>query len=415
MKKILIFFIILGPSLMIFLPSKVIAQTGASIHLSPNSGTFYVGSTFNVSILVDTGGQDINSIRVDLKFNPLKIQIVSPTVGKSFVSVWISQPSYSNVDGTATFQGGVPSPGVNSSSALVSTTIFRAISPGSATISILDSSQVLLNDGLGTDILSSLGRVTYEITLPPPEGPKVSSSTHPDQNKWYKNNSPTLIWEKEKGVTDFSYALDEDYQGFPDNIPEGSNAAVSYANLKDGFWYFHIKAKKGEVWGGVSHYVLKIDGTPPADFVIKIEPNLDLSSVIIPVSQPIISFMTTDNLSGMERYEVKVISFNKDGREDRFFVEATSPYKIPLGSGIHEIIVRAFDKAGNWRDSSEKLRFIPRGKFVIVKEGINIWVIFLPWWVLILIFGLVGLIALFIVLKRKGYLRKIYQLINKPK
>jgi len=86
------------------LPTMVQAA-GASLYLSPNSGTFYVGSTFDVSIFVNTGGEDINAIQADLKFDSKKLQIASPTAGKSFISVWISQPTYSNIEGTAFFQG----------------------------------------------------------------------------------------------------------------------------------------------------------------------------------------------------------------------------------------------------------------------------------------------------------------------
>jgi len=103
---------------------------GASLYLSPGNGTFFVGSTFDVSIFVNTGGNNVNAVKVDLKFDPRKIQIASPTAGKSFIEVWISPPVYSNVDGTASFQGGVPSPGINTSSGVVSTITFRAIAPG---------------------------------------------------------------------------------------------------------------------------------------------------------------------------------------------------------------------------------------------------------------------------------------------
>ena len=406
MNKLLAFLIVIILSF-VLIPSASAQQEGASLFLSPSSGTFHVGSTFDISVLLNTGGNNINALRVDLRFNPKKLQVASPTAGRSFISVWISQPTYSNVTGKLTFQGGTPSPGINTSSGLVSTITFRAIAPGPTTISILDTSKVLLDDGRGTDVLSWMGRGIYEITLPPPEGPKVFSPTHPDQNKWYKNNNPSLKWEKEEWVADFSYVIDKDFGNAPDNVSEGSGNSISYADLEDGLWYFHIKAKKGNVWGGVSHYILRIDTTPPAVFKIECEPCL---ASIISTTQPIISFMTTDALSGIDHYEIKSIDLNEIGEgETEFFVEVVSPYRLSLDAGAHKVVVKAYDKAGNWRDSTEMLQVIPKGKFIITKKGINFWFVFLPWWFIILILGLLIVIILVIVILSRKYHLRIYK------
>jgi len=372
-----------------------IKAEGASLYFSPNAGTFFVGSTFDVSIFVNTGGNDINAVRVDLKFDPKKLQIASPTTGRSFISVWIAQPAYSNIEGTASFKGGIPSPGINTSAGLVSTITFRAIAPGETAIYFSDSSEVLLNDGKGTNVLSSTGRGVYNIAIPPPEGPRVFSSTHSDQNKWYKNNNPTFSWEKEEGVTDFSYSINQDFSGVPDNISEGDQTSISYTDLEDGIWYFHIKAKKGGVWGGVSHYIVQIDATPPADFTIDFEPKL--KSPVMTSQEPVVSFITTDSLSGIEHYELKTIDFGKTkSGENGFFTEVISPYKLPILSiGEHEIVVRAFDAAGNWQDNSKRIDVIPLGKlFYITKSGIGIWIFFFPWRQILSILAILVLLIL---------------------
>jgi len=379
--------------------ASVAKAEGASLYLSPQTGTFFVGSTFDVSIFVNTGGNNVNAVEVDLKFDQRKLQIASPTAGRSVIAVWISQPTFSNTEGTATFQGGVPSPGINTSSGLVSTITFRAINPGEAVVSILDSSQVLLDDGKGTNILSSMGKGVYKIIIPPPEGPKVFSPSHPDQNKWYNNNSPTLSWEKEEGVIDFSYSLDDIFYGVPDNISEGDYASASYADLEDGIWYFHIKAKKGDVWGGITHYILLIDTTPPAAFTLSFEPTL--RSPVMTAREPIVSFITTDSLSGLDHYDLKLIDLTKapQKKETGFFVEASSPYQLSsLATGEYEVIVRAFDRAMNWQDSSKKIEVIPIEKiFYITKGGINFWTTFLPWWKVILILFFLTILILVIV------------------
>ncbi len=392
----------------VILPLTVKAQErGAYLRLSPQAGTFFVGNTFDVSVIVNTNENRINAVKVDLKFPPDKLQVVSPVSGKSFISSWAASPTYSNTEGIISFNGGVPSPGISTSAGLVSTITFRVKAPGAAKIYFLDSSMVLLDDGKGTNILKSFDKGEYTLIVAPPEGPKIFSSTHPEQDTWYKDSNPALEWEKEEGVTDFSYTIDDDFQGMPDNISEGKGDSVSYADLKDEIWYFHIKAKKGEAWGGISNYSIMIDATPPAAFTLNFESGL---ASIISTQQPIVSFITTDALSGIDHYELKTISLSKAKTEgEEFFIEAASPYRLSLGSGAYKVVVRAYDKAGNWRDSTESVKIIPRGKFVITREGVNFWFVFLHWWLIIIILGVLILIIIIIIILCRRYHVKIYR------
>ncbi|KPJ71225.1 hypothetical protein AMJ50_02910 [Parcubacteria bacterium DG_74_3] len=370
---------------------------GASLYLSPSSGTFFVGSTFDVSVFVNTGGEDINAVEVNLKFDPTKLQIASPTAGKSFIEVWVSQPTYSNIKGTMSFMGGIPTPGINTSSGLVSTVTFRAISQGETSIVFLDYSKVLRNDPDGTNILTSMGRGIYNLLIPPPEGPKVFSLTHPDQNKWYKNNNPTFSWEKEEGVTDFSYSFDQDPLGVSDNNSEGNYTSVSFSDVGDGIWYFHVKAKKAEVWGGVSHFSVQIDSSPPAIFTPTVEPAPKTIE-----RRPLISFITTDAFSGLDYYTLKYIDMTPERKEETvgFFTEVSSPYQLPfLETGKYLVVVRAYDRAGNWREGTVKIEIFPEGLH-FTKKGIQFREFFIPWWVLIIILLIIIFLIIFYIWNR---------------
>ncbi len=354
----------------------------ASLYLAPSSGTFFIGSTFDVSVFVNTGRENINAVEINLKFDPNKLQIASPTAGKSFIEVWVSQPTYSNTTGEISFVGGIPSPGINTSSGLVSTVTFRAIAPGRTTILFLDSSKVLRNDPEGTNILTSTSRGVYNIEVPPPEGPKIFSPTHPDKNKWYKNNNPTFSWEKEEGITNFSYILDQDSAGVPDNKSEGSYTSVFFSDLKDGIWYFHLKAKREGIWGGTSHYSAQIDSTPPAAFTPTAEPSPKTIE-----KQPLIFFITTDAFSGMDYYQIKYIDITPERKEEisGFFREAVSPYKLPpLDIGKYLIIVRAYDVSENYREGVVKIQILPKG-LSITKQGLKFRTISISWWILVTI------------------------------
>ena len=395
---------LVGIIIFIFFPFKIKAE-GASLYFSPGAGTFFVGSTFDISIFLNTNNENVNAVQVDVQFDPKKLQVASPTSGKSFIEVWISQPIFSNTKGTMTFIGGIPSPGINTSSGLLSTITFRAIAPGETTISFLASSKVLRNDAEGTNILTSLSRGVYNIAIPPPEGPKVFSSTHPDQNKWYKDNNPTFSWEKEIGVTDFSYTLNKDPQFTPDSVSEGNENSVSYSDIGDGIWYFHVKAKKGNIWGGTSHYLVEIDNTSPAVFSLDIKPSENTTE-----KQPLVSFFTTDSLSGTSYYQIKYIDVTSGKGEEgsSFFVEATSPYKLPvLASGNYMVIVRAYDVSGNWREGITKIQIFP-GKFFVNKRGVQIFNFMIYWWVLILILILAAAtLFIFLWFKNKNLKRKL--------
>lgn len=380
------------------LPTSVHAA-GASLYLSPASGTFLVGSTFNVSIFVNTGDNHINTMSIDLKFDPNKLQVASPTAGKSFISIWAAPPSFSNTEGLISFKGGIPSPGINTSSGLISTVTFRAAAPGRTAIKILESSEAYLNDGAGSIVPVSTSQGIYEITIPPPEGPMVQSSTHPDPNKWYKNSNPVFAWDKEEGVTDFSYSLDQIPDSAPDNISEGGSATISYSDLKDGIWYFHIKAKKAGLWGGISHYFVQIDNSPPADFVLKIDPALRIPDTT--TKNPTLSFLTTDSVSGLSHYEIKIVNLSQveHSGEGGFFMEAGSPYRVPTDQpGEYEIVVRAYDWAGNYREVSKKIEIIDVVRlFYVSRQGLGVFGFFFYWWQMILFIVILCAAVLFFV------------------
>ncbi len=78
----------------------------ANLIASPTTGTFEVGSTFTVSIFLNTEGESINAFDVVLNFPPDKLQLVSPSVGKSIVEIWTGPPKqnfYAQAGANVTF------------------------------------------------------------------------------------------------------------------------------------------------------------------------------------------------------------------------------------------------------------------------------------------------------------------------
>ncbi len=328
------------------------AGDGAALYLEASSGKFSVNSTFTVSLYIDTVGKAVNAIEADLKFPPDKLQVISPATNNSLFSIWFGVPSYSNSEGTINLKGGTPSPGINTNKGLIATITFRVKSTGQAKIFFTDNSKVLANDGQATDILSEKKDSTFILVLPPPTGPVVSSPTHPDQNQWVANNNPIFTWNKDIKIDGFSYILDKDSLTIPDDMVDSKDNRVKVKVLEDGSSFFHIKARSvNGSWGGVSHYQVLIDRTIPAKFRININPgNYTVDH------RPYINFITTDNASGIDYYDLKITPTMP------LFIKATSPYQSPeLPFGEYDVLIRAYDKAGNFTESKTILKIVNFG------------------------------------------------------
>jgi len=375
---------------------------GASLSLAPSRGTFFVGSTFSLSIYVNTKGNKINAVEVDLKFPPDILQVTSPTAGESFISEWLTPPSYSNVGGTISFKGGIPE-GIVTSAGLISTITFRAKSPGLARVEFLDSSRVLLADGKGTPIFATTLTGIYEILMPPPEGPKISSPTHYDPDIWYSNPNPSFYWEEEPGITDFSFTFSQNPEENPDTVSEGHTLFKSYEEVSDGIWYFHLRAKKAEIWGKPSHFVVKIDTTPPKEFT----PQPDVLGGFI-------YFDTIDTHSGIDHYEISVLDVIETPIPAPFFVEATSPYKIPFKkSGKYSVIVRVYDRAGNLREGEVRFQMLSSLFSYIEGKGIEIKGVLFSLGSIYLLLGFLIIVTIYLLfhfLRRRGLKKSIREI-----
>lgn len=373
------------------------AVHAAALSMGPVSGTFVVGSTFDVSLFLDTQGESVNALDVSLQFPPDKLQLISPSTGNSLIGIWAAQPRFNNVSGRVDLVGGIPG-GVTASNGLVTKLTFRVKSVGTALVKILDNSKVLLNDGKGTDVLTQKAAGVYQLTLPPPEGPLAYSKSHPDETKWYMNPSVILYWTPEGGASGYSYVLNDEPIDSPDNISEGAQTAVTYKQLADGSYYFHIKALLDGVWGGTTHFAVKIDTTPPAEFVPEILPSERTTQ-----TEPVVRFATSDALSGVSRYELLIVPLQRQkspGSQSAkaAFIEAESPYIVttPLSLGTYDLIVRAYDNAGNYRETTKRFKIITPLFSVVQGQGLQVknWVV-IPWlWVWAILAALIALLVL---------------------
>ena len=363
----------------LFFAAPLHAAEGATLQFSPSSGTFFLGSTFNVSLTLNTGSYAVNAVEVAVRFPADKVQVANPSIGNSFISIWVTPPQYSNTEGTLVFRGGIPTPGIAISNGIISTATFRARALGEAEFTYEATSQILANDGKGTNILKTRGAARFTVAMPPPEGPEVFSPTHADPNVWYRSSDPSFFWKKPDGSDGFSYTISQDPFEAPDEVSEGDNTSASIAGIADGVWYFHLRAHAGDAWGGVTHYAFRIDRMPPAAFNPQAKPD----GPYVPGVQPAVTFFTTDGASGVDHYEVRIVRISEPGREQAavsFFTEEVSPYMFSVSErGSYQMVIRAFDRAGNTRDATLKVELVEEPPKRFTGDGIRLFGVIVRW------------------------------------
>lgn len=338
--------------------TSLVVAAGATLGFSPASDTVTEGETFAIRLVVNTGGQAINAAEATIDFPKDRLDVKSVSKSGSIFTLWPIEPSASNATGTVTFSGGVPNPGFTGSSGRIITLNFLAQKPGSAKLTI-GNAQLLANDGKGTNILGSVGSATITIKEkpatpaqakpeeePPPApslvAPRITSTTHPDPDRWYPTRDVNASWSAGEGVTGYNAVFDQSPSTVPPKTSEGLGSALSRTVRADGVWYAHVRARYREGWSATSHYAFRIDTTPPAPF------NLVVDHPDPAASEASVSFETTDEGSGVDRYELQL--------DDAAFAPATSPAKLTgLAAGTRTVRVKAIDKAGNLTEASATL------------------------------------------------------------
>lgn len=347
--KILSLVILLGLGLC-FCPVPTSAA-GATLYLSPSSGTKSIGSTFTVNVKVNSGGEVINAAEGAISYDTALLDVVSVSKGGSIFPFWTGEPGASG--GVIRFGGGLPPPAFNGSAGHIIGITFRAKRAGEARVSF-SSGAVLANDGKGTNIIAGMGSANFTLTaskIPPtkprePAKPKepdynkpiIISATHPDPDLWYKEADVEFKWEMPKSIVGVSIAFDQKSFTDPGPASDGLFSEKNYTVEEDGTWYLHLKFKNSTRWGTIAHYKINIDTAPPLPFEV-------LVSEVGIGEWPELSFKTSDELSGLSKYLIYIGSLDRQAHE--LTPDKESLQISGLSAGHHTAIVMAIDKAGN--------------------------------------------------------------------
>lgn len=327
----------------------------ASLSLLPSSPVVSAGDIVSLKVVTSTDGKYINNSEATLQFPSDLLEVVSITKGSSIFTLWVEEPSFSNITGKITFNGGIPNPGYNGSNGNIATITFKAKKQGVASVFFTDGA-VRANDGLGTDILvSKNGSVVQigtpkEVTIPVtateksavPIKPIVFSNTHPDQEVWYSETTASFNWEIPSGVTSVQTLLNKSLNSVPTIIYDNSVSQKTVNNIEDGVSYFHIRFINSAGASPTAHYRVKIDSTPPESFspIIRIEDKRN-----------IVKLNAVDLISGIDYYTLQIddqatFDIKKEELENNEYILDIQ------NQGGHNLTVVAYDQAGNYTQST---------------------------------------------------------------
>ncbi len=336
------------------------SANAATMQINSNSVSLSPGGIATLSVVLNSESVAINNADAKIMFPTDLLEVVSVSRGGSIFSLWVEEPVYSNVSGTITFNGGIPAPGFTGSSGTAISVVVKAKKVGQADLTFSDAA-VRANDGLGTDVLRAKTGKTISIiekeqptikeiprrepeSVPAVIALQVTSPTHPSQESWYTDISPVFRWKVPTGVTAVQTGIDDNTSGSPRVTYSPAISEKTVKDLKDGVWYFKVRARKDGEWGQTSTYIARIDNTIPKKNNVAF--SYDDDKKILHIDADII-----DETSGLDYYKVYINgSFLKKVPSGDF---VNGKYSIAVKTpGDNTIKLVAVDRAGNSVESS---------------------------------------------------------------
>lgn len=143
------------------------AAGSASFSLSPNSGSYQVGSSFTVSLRENSGSDPVNVVEARLSYDASKLQFTGVSdEGTAFDSVIDNTGGGGNVHITRYKGGG----GSLVGSQVVGAVSFKAISAGAANVSFVSGSHIVRSSDQQDIWNGSSSAATFTVTAAPSSG-----------------------------------------------------------------------------------------------------------------------------------------------------------------------------------------------------------------------------------------------------
>ena len=311
------------------------------IFIEPSKATMDINETLRLGVYLDSESENINAAVVRVRIPPL-LELIDVDRGGSIFRYWVEVPQPGAEQVVLT--GGLPSPGYAGSRGFITSFTVKAKRAGTAVIVTDPTSKAYIDDGLGTEAYVKRGNAVIVIgrppaRLPPLAPPVVQSPTHLREEKWYAAKDAIFTWQ---GVPDasYSYIINDDPFEFPDTISETKNTSTIIKNLPDGVWYLHVRQCRLSVCSVPARFRTSVDSQPPQPFYLEVVRTPEIYDGLATLI-----FNSVDLTSGVDYFDVI--------ENERVVRVTSSPYLLKSQNpGLHKIIVRAIDKAKNFREQS---------------------------------------------------------------
>ena len=320
-----------------------------------------------VLVSINSENKDINTAQATISFPANLLEVSSISKANSLFTFWLEEPTFDNGNGTIRFVGGSLS-GLNGSGLKILQVSFKVKGSGTGRLKVNDAA-ITASDGSGSNVYNTANgldinipstadfqavkveRANQAITLAKqlPAMPKLDVPFYPDPTKWNNRSAGFQAkWSIGSDIIKAGISLDNKPVYDPAESSDALLGSKTFAALSDGVYYLHLRYSNNIGWGPTLHYRLALDTTPPSSF--KIIATNGLKTI---ESTPSINFASSDITSGINNYVIHL---------DNAIIATTTngAYKFdPLFPGVHQLVVSAFDKAGNSTSQTEKLEIIP--------------------------------------------------------
>jgi len=125
----------------------------------PQGTVVRVGDSFPVTLFINASGTPVNALDATIEYPSSSVRLISNDESISSFAIHLDQNNSDVSNETIQIQ---PNPGI-ASLAPVAKFTFTALRAGIVTFTLASSSEVLANDGLGTDVLGSVEAASITI------------------------------------------------------------------------------------------------------------------------------------------------------------------------------------------------------------------------------------------------------------
>lgn len=160
----MLFFFILIVSMLFGCTVKAEDNQSAFLFFNTLPAQIKEGERVTVDVKINSQKQSVNAVSGALSFPTSLLQVVSISKEKSIINLWTEEPRL--ISNKILFEGIILNPGFQGSNGVIFHIIFEAKKSGSVSINFNEGS-ILANDGLGTNVIGSLGSSNFKI-IPSP-------------------------------------------------------------------------------------------------------------------------------------------------------------------------------------------------------------------------------------------------------